>query len=155
MQFILIVARFHLTFFVKSNALAIKNKQNAGKANYVAYMYYKVGFFFCKVDKFLPHIFLGAYKMATKMTLTYVKMTCFFHENIFFSYLLKIKLSKHTLDYVLDASTLVLSNYVSVRAESCVLKLIFIHEVNIMGYFGRQIHSKYILMEIKVLYQNT
>ena len=47
-------------------------------------MYYKVGFFFCKVDKFLPHIFLGAYKMATKMTLTYVKMTCFFHENIFF-----------------------------------------------------------------------
>ena len=45
---------------------------------------YKEGFFFCKVDKFLPHIFLGAYKMATKMTLTYVKMTCFFHENIFF-----------------------------------------------------------------------
>ena len=83
---------------------------------------YKEGFCFCKVDKFLPHIFLGAYKMATKMTLTYVKMTCFFSRKIFsFSYLLKIKLSKHTLDYVLDASMLVLLNYVSVRTESCVM----------------------------------
>ena len=116
---------FSFDFFLREIKCTCHKKTSMLKKPITSHTYIIQQVFFCKVDKFLPHIFLGAYKMATKMTLTYVKMTCFFHENIFFSYLLKIKLSKHTLDYVLDASTLVLSNYVSVRTESCGLKLIF------------------------------